>query len=296
MACFLLVSLLLRMIFNGIYLPPALCDFSLHKNLNSSNKLDSQPHSPALFIQFKRLETIADKPPATATHQNLSSSSSAHETSYFTQPPPAIQLPQSQAEQTPDQQPQMSKDNSNEPLKRQNSFNSRAKSAIGELEVALSFQAEAVHRKLSRRNSGHSRSGASETVDLKMPGEELAESTAFLLPTVHKGSFVIPNKSTPSPEVQASNPGSLQDPTPQRAYSNRPSQTSHNGLPILNHVAQQPMNVSGAAGQPQHDYSNLSTPSVWRSARTQAAAKVEALSSNGMDEIEIPAFLRKQAD
>jgi len=27
-----------------------------------------------------------------------------------------------------------------------------------------------------------------------------------------------------------------------------------------------------------------------------AAAKVEALSSNGMDEIEIPAFLRKQAD
>ena len=26
------------------------------------------------------------------------------------------------------------------------------------------------------------------------------------------------------------------------------------------------------------------------------AAKVEALSSNGMDEIEIPAFLRKQAD
>jgi cell division protein FtsZ len=72
--------------------------------------------------------------------------------------------------------------------------------------------------------------------------------------------------------------------------------TGTDGLPILNHVAQQPMNVSGAAGQPQHDYSNLSTPSVWRSARTQAAAKVEALSSNGMDEIEIPAFLRKQAD
>ena len=72
--------------------------------------------------------------------------------------------------------------------------------------------------------------------------------------------------------------------------------TGTDGLPILNHVAQQPMNVSGAAGQAQHDYSNLSTPSVWRSARTQAAAKVEALSSNGMDEIEIPAFLRKQAD
>ena len=31
-------------------------------------------------------------------------------------------------------------------------------------------------------------------------------------------------------------------------------------------------------------------------ARTHAAAKVDALVSNGMDEIEIPAFLRKQAD
>jgi cell division protein FtsZ len=44
------------------------------------------------------------------------------------------------------------------------------------------------------------------------------------------------------------------------------------------------------------DYAGLSTPSVWRTGRTQAAAKVEALSNNGMDEIEIPAFLRKQAD
>ncbi len=44
----------------------------------------------------------------------------------------------------------------------------------------------------------------------------------------------------------------------------------------------------------QHDYRGMDTPSVWRT-RT-AAAKVEALSNNGMDEIEIPAFLRKQAD
>jgi cell division protein FtsZ len=51
-----------------------------------------------------------------------------------------------------------------------------------------------------------------------------------------------------------------------------------------------------AAPGTQTDYGALNTPSVWRSGRTQAAAKVEALSSNGMDEIEIPAFLRKQAD
>ena len=30
--------------------------------------------------------------------------------------------------------------------------------------------------------------------------------------------------------------------------------------------------------------------------RTQAAARVDALSSGGMDDLEIPAFLRKQAD
>ena len=66
--------------------------------------------------------------------------------------------------------------------------------------------------------------------------------------------------------------------------------TGTDNLPILNNVAQ-----PGATTMTT-DYSGLSTPSVWRSARTQAAAKVEALSSNGMDEIEIPAFLRKQAD
>jgi len=44
-----------------------------------------------------------------------------------------------------------------------------------------------------------------------------------------------------------------------------------------------------------NDYGHLGTPSVWRH-RQHAAAKVEALSSHGMDEIEIPAFLRKQAD
>jgi cell division protein FtsZ len=75
--------------------------------------------------------------------------------------------------------------------------------------------------------------------------------------------------------------------------------TGTDNLPILNQVAQ-PTNVgttaSAAPQVPQHTYEGLNTPSVWRSARSQAAAKVDALASNGMDEIEIPAFLRKQAD
>jgi cell division protein FtsZ len=42
---------------------------------------------------------------------------------------------------------------------------------------------------------------------------------------------------------------------------------------------------------------NMAVPSVWRTRdRTSAAAKVDALSSGGMDDFEIPAFLRKQAD
>jgi cell division protein FtsZ len=63
--------------------------------------------------------------------------------------------------------------------------------------------------------------------------------------------------------------------------------TGTDGLPILTHPVHQ--------GAQQHDYTALNTPSVWRNGRT-AAAKVDALVSNGMDEIEIPAFLRKQAD
>jgi cell division protein FtsZ len=63
--------------------------------------------------------------------------------------------------------------------------------------------------------------------------------------------------------------------------------TGTDNLPVLNQQVQMPPQA--------HDYSGLSTPSVWRNGRT-AAAKVDALASNGMDEIEIPAFLRKQAD
>jgi cell division protein FtsZ len=89
---------------------------------------------------------------------------------------------------------------------------------------------------------------------------------------------------------RAQPPLSVVQPQAAHGYGQR---TGTDNLPILNQPAQ-----VGATQQAQpQDYSSLSTPSVWRTARSQsAAAKVEALSSNGMDEIEIPAFLRKQAD
>jgi cell division protein FtsZ len=58
-------------------------------------------------------------------------------------------------------------------------------------------------------------------------------------------------------------------------------------------------NANGGAqglGLKQPDYGNMTVPSVWRTNRTQAAAKVDALASGGMDDFEIPAFLRRQAD
>jgi cell division protein FtsZ len=79
--------------------------------------------------------------------------------------------------------------------------------------------------------------------------------------------------------------------------------TGTDNLPILNQLAQPAAMAGGSAshqgsqgnmGQPSYEGRN--TPSVWRTNRTHAAAKVDALASNGMDEIEIPAFLRKQAD
>ena len=68
-------------------------------------------------------------------------------------------------------------------------------------------------------------------------------------------------------------------------------------VPTVNNVVGTPgviITSNGPGSQP--DYGGMAVPSVWRTNRTQAAAKVDALSSGGMDDFEIPAFLRKQAD
>jgi cell division protein FtsZ len=68
-------------------------------------------------------------------------------------------------------------------------------------------------------------------------------------------------------------------------------------VPTINTVVGGPgANAAAAAVASQPDYGGMAVPSVWRTNRTQAAAKVDALSSGGMDDFEIPAFLRKQAD
>jgi len=76
--------------------------------------------------------------------------------------------------------------------------------------------------------------------------------------------------------------------------------TGTDNMPIHNAAmglgGNMPSLASVGQGVATPDYQSMSVPSVWRTNRTQATAKVDALSAGGMDDFEIPAFLRKQAD
>jgi cell division protein FtsZ len=57
-----------------------------------------------------------------------------------------------------------------------------------------------------------------------------------------------------------------------------------------------PLNVAPpATAHAAGDYSHFDQPAVWRS-RDSAAARVAAMEDAGHDRLDIPAFLRKQAD
>lgn len=73
--------------------------------------------------------------------------------------------------------------------------------------------------------------------------------------------------------------------------------TGTDDMPLPNVMVADTKEIAASVNNQTRDYSKLGTPSVWRSGRNpSASAKVDALSSSGMDDIEIPAFLRKQAD
>ncbi len=91
--------------------------------------------------------------------------------------------------------------------------------------------------------------------------------------------------------------------TPQTAVGQRTG-TDNVGFPM-------PVGAPGAAvGQSQPvgaamgsapavqgpDYGAYDSPTVWRDPRSHAAARVEAMTESGVDRLDIPAFLRKQAD
>ena len=72
--------------------------------------------------------------------------------------------------------------------------------------------------------------------------------------------------------------------------------TGTDNVPFNVPTANQAVGGQASLGSAQPNYDSMAVPSVWRTNRTQAAAKVDALASGGMDDFEIPAFLRKQAD
>jgi Ca-activated chloride channel homolog len=53
---------------------------------------------------------------------------------------------------------------------------------------------------------------------------------------------------------------------------------------------------TGSVSNSQPNYGSMAVPSVWRTNRAQAAARVDLLAAGGMDDYDIPAFLRKQGD
>ncbi len=88
--------------------------------------------------------------------------------------------------------------------------------------------------------------------------------------------------------------------SPVRRAQQQPTMTVVQGLrtgtdnQMVSPVAVQSIDPNGT--RMPSDYSQLNTPSVWRTGRDPASAKVDALARKGMEEFEIPAFLRKQAD
>ena len=88
--------------------------------------------------------------------------------------------------------------------------------------------------------------------------------------------------------------GGLRTGTDNMTLVGTPTASMNAALAGGNPVAAAPVGAAGAYGS-----GDASTSSVWgsnRTSRTHAAARVDALSSGGMDDLEIPAFLRKQAD
>jgi cell division protein FtsZ len=70
--------------------------------------------------------------------------------------------------------------------------------------------------------------------------------------------------------------------------------TGTDNMPFIPTLNQAVGGAGAAAGAASGAHPNV--PRVWLNPRSGAASRVEALASSGMDDYEIPAFLRKQAD
>ena len=66
-------------------------------------------------------------------------------------------------------------------------------------------------------------------------------------------------------------------------------------------LVMEPARMTGTDNMPANkaggtNYQDYDKPAIWRNPRADAAARVAALEEKGMERLDIPAFLRKQAD
>ncbi len=134
----------------------------------------------------------------------------------------------------------------------------------------------------SRAKNG---ANASERLDLAVTYRLITEETNFIL--VHERTDA--DKATEMPDshkVTQMLPG---------GWGGTGSVVRSSALNVLRTGSDNiPFLVSAASAMSQSV--GLAAASVWRTNRTQAAARVDALSTSSMDDCEIPAFLRKRAD
>ena len=80
---------------------------------------------------------------------------------------------------------------------------------------------------------------------------------------------------------------------PQLVQSSQPMLKTGTDNAAIGHQASP---VGAMPASSNGNYEQYDQPAVWRNSREHAAARVTALEESGMDRLEIPAFLRKQAD
>lgn len=106
-------------------------------------------------------------------------------------------------------------------------------------------------------------------------------------PSSAQPSSLQPASPAPSSTSAFSSP-SLPSPGFQAGIATPPTQAATQATAV---------NMQAAAQQAATGYSaNLDTPTVWRDPRAAASARVAALEESGVEKLDIPAFLRRQAD
>lgn len=154
-------------------------------------------------------------------------------------------------------------------------------------------------------------SWSADGVSMQAVASQLQSQTAELLPRLVASQQIVQltgDKTTQKQALElALNYQLVTDQTNLILVHVREEDKKAEGLPELENVSHMMAAGWGGVGSVSEsaiafcmssvpDYGSMATPSVWRSTRSVATARVDAFSSGSMDDYEIPAFLRKQAD